>query len=277
MSEPVAFAEGGPGSTASEPAGWQRRVVDRSLDDAKRRSIDRGARLIRAAAKVLDRTNGESLTVQEVADEAGQSLRTLYQYFSSKDDLLLAVYEEAMRTYARLITAAVKSLQDPLERLAGGIMASARMPAMHGSGVDRGLSHLRLQLSQARPALVASAQAPVTAFFRGLIADAVAAGQLPGVGIGSGIGSGIDSATYFVCSLRNSYNTSITLGNDLGLELPGVVELSLFSLGGLGAVLPREWHQKVDDDLHLAGGDGRSILRQLTREPSSRVPRGKAR
>ena len=277
MGESVAIAEDGPGRTDSEPAGWQRRVVDRSLDDAKRRSIDRGARLIRAAAKVLDRTNGESLTVQEVADEAGQSLRTLYQYFASKDDLLLAVYEEAMRTYARLITAAVKSLQDPLERLAGGIMASARMPAMHGSGVDRGLSHLRLQLSQARPALVASAQAPVTAFFRGLIADAVAAGQLSGVDAGSGAGSGIDSATYFVCSLRNSYNTSITLGNDLGLELPGVVDLSLFSLGGLGAVLPREWHQKVDDDLHLAGGDGRSILRQLTREPSSRAPRAKAR
>ncbi len=273
MSEPVAIADGGAGSTVAEVAGWQRRVVDRSLDDAKRRSIDRGARLIRAAAKVLDRTNGESLTVQEVADEAGQSLRTLYQYFSSKDDLLLAVYEEAMRTYARLITAAVKSFEDPLERLAGGIMASARMPAMHGSGVDRGLSHLRLQLSQARPALVASAQEPVTVFFRGLIDDAVAAGQLPGVDADTGI----ESATYFVCSLRNSYNTSVTLGNDLGLELPNVVDLSLFSLGGLGAVLPREWHQKVDDDLHLTGGDGRSILRQLTKEPTSRAPRAKAR
>ena len=65
--------------------------------------------------------------MQEVADEAGQSLRTLYQYFSSKDDLLLAVYEEAMRTYARLITAAVAQLEDPLERLAGGIMAATRM------------------------------------------------------------------------------------------------------------------------------------------------------
>ncbi len=263
MSDSVAIADGG------QSAGWQRRVVDRSLDDAKRRSIDRGARLIRAAAKVLDRTNGESLTVQEVADEAGQSLRTLYQYFSSKDDLLLAVYEEAMRTYARLITAAVNSLQDPLERLAGGIMASARMPAMHGSGVDRGLSHLRLQLSQARPALVASAQQPVTAFFRGLIEAAVSAGELTGVDI--------DKATYFVCSLRSSYNTSITLGNDLGLPLPDVVDLSLFSLGGLGAVLPREWHQKIDDDLRLADGDGRSILRQLTKEPGSRPPRTKAR
>ena len=41
--------------------------------------------------------------MQEVADEAGQSLRTLYQYFESKDDLLLAVFEEAMKTYARMI------------------------------------------------------------------------------------------------------------------------------------------------------------------------------
>ena len=40
---------------------------------------------------MLKRSNGESLTVQDVADEAGQSLRTLYQYFASKDDLLLAV------------------------------------------------------------------------------------------------------------------------------------------------------------------------------------------
>src|SRR5207344_2436590 len=101
---------------ASEPddqaddADWQRRVVGRSLNDAKRRSIDRGARFIRAAAKVLNRNNGSSLTVQEVADEAGQSLRTLYQYFSSKDDLLLAVFEEAMRTYAQLIERAIAGL-----------------------------------------------------------------------------------------------------------------------------------------------------------------------
>ncbi len=262
MSESLDVAEG------DEAAGWQRRVVDRSLDGAKRRSIDRGARLIRAAAKVLDRTHGESLTVQEVADEAGQSLRTLYQYFSSKDDLLLAVYEEAMRTYTLLITAAVAQLDDPLERLAGGIMAAARMPAMHGAGVDRGLAHLRLQLSQARPALVASAQEPVTMFFRGLIDDAVSAGVLPGVDV--------DKATYFICALRNSYNTSVTLGNDVGFELPNVVDLSCFSLGGLGAVLPREWHERLDVELRLGVGDGRTILRQLAREPAQpRRPKGR--
>ena len=81
-------------------ADWQRRVVGRSLRTAAARSVDRGNALIRAAATVLERSDGEDITVQEVADEAGQSLRTLYQYFESKDDLLLAVFEEAMRPSA---------------------------------------------------------------------------------------------------------------------------------------------------------------------------------
>jgi AcrR family transcriptional regulator len=252
----------------SGSAGWQRRVVDRSLDDAKRRSIDRGARLIRAAAKVLDRNKGESLTVQEVADEAGQSLRTLYQYFGSKDDLLLAVFEEAMRTYAALLTAAIQGFDDPLERVAAATIASGRLLALHGSGGrDRGLSQLRLQLSGAQPELVASAQQPVTSLVRGLIADAAAAGQLPGVDV--------DKATYFVCSVRNSFSSSTTLGNELGLPLPDVIDLSVFCLGGLGAVLPREWHERIDTSLKLGRADGRYILRKLAQPPAASRPRGR--
>ena len=241
-----------------EIADWQRRVVGRSLDDARRRSVDRGARLIRAAAKVLDRTNGETLTVQEVADEAGQSLRTLYQYFSSKDDLLLAVYEEAMRTYARLIRAAIASLDEPVERLAGGLMACARMPAMHKSGVDRGLSYLRLQLSQADPALVARSQEPVTAVFRELIEQAARAEPLSDLSV--------EKATYFLSALRTSFALSFTLGNDYGVELPDVVDLSCFCLGGLGILRPRSWHEQIDEALQLTRGDGRSVLRQLARQ-----------
>ena len=244
-----------------EIADWQRRVVGRSLDDARRRSVDRGARLIRAAAKVLDRTNGETLTVQDVADEAGQSLRTLYQYFASKDDLLLAVYEEAMRTYARLIRAAIASLHDPVERLAGGLMACARMPAMHKSGVDRGLSYLRLQLSQADPALVARSQEPVTAVFRELIEQAAQAEPLAELSV--------EKATYFLSALRTSFALSFTLGNDYGVELPDVVDLSSFSLGGLGIMRPRSWHEQIDEGLQLTRGDGRSVLRQL--RPAART------
>ena len=93
---PDAPTAAGPGDDAA----WHARVVQRSLRSATQRSIDRGTSLVQAAARLLERTNGDRFTVQDVADEAGQSLRTLYQYFESKDDLLLAVFEEAMRTYA---------------------------------------------------------------------------------------------------------------------------------------------------------------------------------
>jgi AcrR family transcriptional regulator len=245
---------------AEGTADWQRRVVGRSLNGARRRSIDRGARLIRAAAKVLERTNGESLTVQEVADEAGQSLRTLYQYFASKDDLLLAVYEEAMGTYARIIEAAIDPLEEPVERLAGSLIASTRLPALHDkTGVDRGLSRLRLQLGQADPGLIARSQEPVTEIFRRLVAEAFATVS-PDV-------IEVERGTYFVLAQRNALTLSMTLGNAFNVTMPEPVDLSVFCLGGLGIQRPREWHEDVDARLDLTGEDGRSILRRLAKGP----------
>jgi len=249
-------AQGGQGATD-----WQRRVVGRSLEGAKRRSLDRSSALVRAAARVLERTNGQSLTVQEVADEAGQSLRTLYQYFSSKDDLLLAVYEEAMQVYARLLHAAIRPLDDPVERLAGAIIAAARMPVLHQrAGVDRGLSALRLQLSQAAPELVARSQAPVTTLFRELVGEAM-------VDARTTVG-GVDAATYFVCAMRTSFILSMTLGNEYAVEMPDVIDLSCFCVAGLGLERSRPWHEAVDGRLELSRGQGRSILRRLAREPA---------
>jgi AcrR family transcriptional regulator len=244
----------------ADGADWHRRVVGRSLHDAKRRSIDRGARFVRAAANVLERTNG-ALTVQEVADEAGQSLRTLYQYFESKDDLLLAVFEEAMHTYARIVRNAIANLDEPVERLAGGIIAAVRVAALHDkAGVDRGLSSLRLQLTQAQPDLVARSQEPVTSLYRELVDAAVATAQ-PG-------GITAEHATYFVASLRSSVMLSVTLGNDLSVDVPGAIDLSCFCLGGLGLERPRAWHEDVDKRLHLTGSDGRSVLRRLAKAPA---------
>ena len=124
--------------TAVHEMDWQRRVVGRSLRSATERSVDRGARLIRAAGVVLERSDGGDITVQDVADEAGQSLRTLYQYFESKDDLLLALFEESMRLYALLLERAIAEIDDPLERLAGAILAALRMPEVSDTGLNRG-------------------------------------------------------------------------------------------------------------------------------------------
>ena len=159
-----------------------------------------------------------------------------------------------MRTYARMIRRAIAEFDDPLERLAAGVIAAVRIAASHQSGVDRGLSRLRLQLGQVEPEIVARSQAPVTTVFHELIEEAAAAASFTMVRP--------EPATYLLSAVRTSFIMSTTLGNDYGVELPDAIELSSFCLGGLGACLPREWHDSVDTRLQLSGGD-RSILPRL--------------
>jgi AcrR family transcriptional regulator len=236
-------------------ADWHRRVVGRSLRKAADRSVDRGMNLIRAAATVLDRSGGEDITVQEVADEAGQSLRTLYQYFESKDDLLLAVFEEAMRTYAELIRAAITDLDDPLERLAGGLLAMVRMPEVSPPARARGLSRLRLRLSETQPDLIARAQSAVTTLLRGLLDDAAASGRVPA--------ADPEPATFVLVSLNTAFITAETLGSDAGVRRPDAVEMIAFGLRGLGATV---------DDAWLRGVESRLVFRR-TQTSRKRAPK----
>ena len=224
-------------------ADWQRRVVGRSLRNAAERSVDRGRSLIAAAAAVLERSNGTDITVQDVADEAGQSLRTLYQYFESKDDLLLALFEEAMRTYARMIRRAVEDLSDPFERLAGTVLAAARMPEFSGTGLERGLARLRLKLSEVEPDRVTQAQAAVAAVVREAVEAAAAAGRVTI--------TDADAATFILLSLNGAYITAETLGTDAGLRRPDAVAVTVFSLRGLGATVDEAELRAVETRLRF--------------------------
>jgi AcrR family transcriptional regulator len=229
-------------------AEWQRRVVGRSLRTAAERSVDRGLSLIQAAATALERSNGDDITVQDVADEAGQSLRTLYQYFESKDDLLLAVFEEAMRTYALLIRRAIAELDDPLERLAGALLAAVRMPEHSGSGLDRGLARLRLKLSEVGPDRFTQAQTAVATLLRETVEAAMASGQV--------VVRDAEAATFVLLSLNGAYITSETLGNDAGVRRPDAVELTLFCLRGFGADVDEAWLGAVEGRLHFPSRRG---------------------
>jgi len=228
---------------ADAEADWQRRVVGRSLRTAAERSVDRGMNLIRAAATVLARANGEDITVQEVADEARQSLRTLYQYFESKDDLLLGVFEEAMRTYAQLIEGAITDLHDPLERLAGAIVAAVRMPELTGLALDRGLIRLRLKLSESKPEQVGRAQSAVTSLVLRLVEEAAADGRI--------MVEDVEGATFLILTITAAFITAGTVGNDAGVHRPDVEAITSFCLRGLGADVTNEWYGAVSQRLVL--------------------------
>ena len=148
---------------------WQRRVVDRSLSKATQRSLDRGAALIEAAARLMERTKGDTFTVQDVANEAGQSLRSFYQHFGSKDDLFLAVFEEAMRIYAMLLLRDIDRYDKPLDRLIAGVISVAHLTRRSSQGIVVVLSRLRMQLTEVDPQLVASSTSPVTSALRDLV------------------------------------------------------------------------------------------------------------
>jgi AcrR family transcriptional regulator len=223
---------------------WQRRVLDRALGKASARALDRGGDLIRAATELLERSNGDDFTVQDVADAATQSLRGLYVHFEGKDDLLLAVFEEQIRGYADRIRLAIDGVDDPFERLVAGLSFAIRFAELGPRGVTIGLARLRAKLIESAPDQLAAAYRPVSTLFAQLLRDAADAGHIQV--------SNLDGATSMVLALRQSVSLSSWVGNEYGLALPSDRELVEFLLRGLGARLPEGWEAPVAPPVHGA-------------------------
>jgi AcrR family transcriptional regulator len=77
---------------------WREQAVARSLDSARTRAESRVQRFLDAALELMNESgSGKDFTVQEVVERSGQSLRSFYQYFGGKHELLLALFEESVR------------------------------------------------------------------------------------------------------------------------------------------------------------------------------------
>jgi len=153
------------------------------------------------------------------------------------------VFEETMRTYARLIRQAIASIDDPMDRLTGAMVAAVRLAEISGGGVDRGLARLRLKLAEVEPEMVGRAQAVLTSLIRGLVVAASTAG---GIEVDDP-----DAATFVLLALNAAYITTGTLGNDAGAERPEPAELVGFCLTGLGADLEAGWYDSILARLEL--------------------------
>src|SRR6516225_3006038 len=93
-------------------------AVARSLDSARVRSEGRVQRFLDAGFELLaSADSGKEFTVQEVVDRSGQSLRSFYQYFAGKHELLLALFDEAIRSTADRLEERIADAGTPLERL----------------------------------------------------------------------------------------------------------------------------------------------------------------
>ena len=130
----------------AEPATWRELAVARSLDPARARAENRVQRFLDAAMQLMQDGEGNDFTVQEVVERSGQSLRSFYQYFAGKYELLLALFEEAVRkTAADLSAAAPRSgaSSTPSAATPAPSPREERRPEARGQGPGAGRSSTR--------------------------------------------------------------------------------------------------------------------------------------
>ncbi len=80
-------------------------------------AANRREELLEAAAACFAREGYDAASMRTIADEAGMRTASIYYHFDSKDDLLVAVHEEALRRIGDSTSAALDTVIDPWERL----------------------------------------------------------------------------------------------------------------------------------------------------------------
>jgi AcrR family transcriptional regulator len=164
---------------------WRDLAVARSLDPARARAEKRVQRFLDAALELMLESPDKEFTVQEVVERSGQSLRSFYQYFAGKYELLLALFEEAVRKTAVDLAAAVAEEKDPTEKLHRFATEYYKVchPSPKGAKLRKAaptpvLAEFGQELLTAHPKEASHAFVPLVELFTGLLDDAAASGGL---------------------------------------------------------------------------------------------------
>lgn len=145
----------------------------------------RGDRFIKTAVEILRETGRTDFTVQEVVARSKTSLRAFYQHFSSKDELLLALFD---RTISQSVltwrdeaaglasTAALKLLIDRI---------SQQPESTTQDSLNRALGLYNQHLADTRPREYARVLSPLYQLIRDIVGQGITEGVFnPGLDIG---------------------------------------------------------------------------------------------
>lgn len=161
---------------------WREQAVARRLVAARARAEERVQRFLDAALELIENKSSTEFTIQEVVERSGQSLRSFYQYFNGKDELLFALFEESVREALTDISAAVDEATDPLERLHLYTLRLYDWCSPGDGPVRRGeynrvpITEFSWNLAMRNPERVATVMLPISRLLINLIEDADKAG-----------------------------------------------------------------------------------------------------
>lgn len=172
--------------------------VDAATPQGRRRG-----RLLDAAHARFIASGYRKASIDEVARQAGVAKGTVYLYFATKAELLLAVVaREKLRSLARMepVFAADLDARERLRRwVRGALMMVADSPLL--ARLVAGDEDMQAALSELDPALVAAARSDHDEFLGGLIDAAAGPGRL-GEGQRRARGRVLDGLNYFAPLLR---------------------------------------------------------------------------
>jgi AcrR family transcriptional regulator len=160
-----------------EPA-WKQRAIERSTKAVKLRAEQRVLRFLDAAQAVITEKGSTDFTVQEVVDRSRQSLRSFYQHFNGKHELLLALFEEALSRSADQIRAAASGQDDPLDRIKVAVQLLFELSRPDPAAQRPLFTDFAPQLLVSHPTEVKVAHAPLLTLLTELMTEAADAGRL---------------------------------------------------------------------------------------------------
>lgn len=130
------------------------------------------ARILKASRQLFSTRGFEQTTMDDVAARAEVSKATLYNYFTSKDSLLMGIAEAALEEICQLIADELKDEPDAVQKLRRVMqtfvldsvryLALCRKIAYLNSFVESDLYQTRLEMLRLLGTLVAQAQAQGT-------------------------------------------------------------------------------------------------------------------
>jgi len=107
--------------------------VTRAEARRERRKVERREAILLAAARVFEDKGASAVTMDDVAEAADVSKGTLYLYFSSKDDLFLALTHHPLDAVLERFEALVDSDEDGLSLLRSLLVAHHEVVHTHAS------------------------------------------------------------------------------------------------------------------------------------------------
>lgn len=247
MAKPSRAESTGPEETHDAPAPawgapslpeWHARVLGRSLGSATDKAVRQARELINAAARLMRRLDAEELTMQNIATEAGVSVRVLYRHFEGKDDLLVALIEECQIVLAKLVEKATADIADPLERLGEALyFATTEARQQTDQNFSRAMARFTVQTSVTSPDQVSAAHRPFIVILARMVEEAMQSGQIE-------MGDSEMAATNLY-DVYEAHQRNVYLGHSLGAPRPAPRELIRFCLLGLGASIPPGWEREL--------------------------------